>query len=83
MSDPTEGIRRIMVEEINSNPNEREALEAKYGKDNVWDTQELQRDFTVTGFMAPFCAVVRKSDGVRGAVMFQHAPRFYFDFVAE
>ena len=44
------------------------------------DTSELQRDFEVTGFMAPFCAVIRKSDLRKGSVSFQHSPRFYFDF---
>lgn len=78
MSDPTEGIRREMVAEINSSPTERELLEEKYGQ--VWDTQELQEDFKVTGFMAPFVSVERKSDGKSGALMFQHSPRFYFDF---
>jgi len=46
----------------------------------VWDTDQLRAEFEVTGFMAPFVAVRRKSDGVKGAMMFQHHPRFYFDF---
>lgn len=83
MSDPTEEIRRLMVDKINSKPAERDVLEAKYGKDNVWDTDDLQRDFKVLGFMAPFCAVERKSDGVKGTLTFQHMPRFYFDFVED
>lgn len=49
----------------------------------VWDTAALQRDFTVEGFMAPFCVVRRKSDGVRGSLMFNHDPRLYFNFMAE
>lgn len=77
-SDPTESIRRELVNEINAQPGSREALEAQYGQ--VWDTQELQRDFDVTGFMAPFVGVRRKSDGVKGALMFQHSPRFYWGF---
>ena len=78
MNDPTEGIRRILVEEINSNLAPRAALEAQYGQ--VWDTEELGKDFEVTGFMAPFVVVKRKADGVKGTLMFQHFPRFYFDF---
>jgi hypothetical protein len=81
MLDPTENIRRAMVNEINSNPTEREALEAKHGQ--VWDTMELGSDFEVTGFMAPFVVARRKSDGVRGSLMFQHQPRFYYDFTPE
>jgi hypothetical protein len=43
---------------------------------------ELQQDFEVLGFMAPFVVVRRKSDGVRGSLTFQHTPRLYFDFQA-
>jgi len=76
--DPTEGIRREMTRDINAKQAEREAMEKEHGK--VWDTQELQRDFEVLGFLAPFVAVIRKSDGVKGSLMFQHAPRYYYGF---
>lgn len=82
--DETEGIRREMVGEINGavesddKDAERTRLEAKYGQ--VWNTEELGQDFAVQGFMAPFISVTRKSDGVKGAMQFQHMPRFYFDF---
>ena len=76
--DPTEGVRRVMVAEINAVEGSREALEAAHGQ--VWDTEELQRDFTVTGFLAPFVGVMRKSDGKKGAMLFQHMPRFYWGF---
>jgi hypothetical protein len=77
-----EQTRRGLVEEINTSPLPRLALEAVFGPDNVWDTKELQEKFEVLGFLAPFCAVRRKEDGKEGAVMFQHAPRFYFEFRA-
>ena len=51
--------------------------------DQTWDTAALQRDFTVRGFAAPYVVVVRKSDGVTGTLQFTHAPRVYFDFVAD
>ena len=76
--DNTEGIRREMVKAINSEPSDREKLEKKYGK--VWDTSEVGKDFEVIGFMAPFITVKRKEDSVRGVLMFQHSPRYYFDF---
>jgi hypothetical protein len=76
--DPTEGMRREMVMDINRDPNGREALEEKHGQ--VWDTDQMTRDFSAIGFMAPFISVKRKSDGVRGLLMFQHQPRFYFNF---
>ena len=75
-SDPTENIRRNLVAQINSDPQEREALQAKYGK--VWNTQELQEEFIVEGFMAPFVVARRKSDGKKGSLAFQHYPRYYF-----
>lgn len=64
--------------EINAAPGSREALEAKYGQ--VWDTDQLRAEFEVTAFMAPFVGVTRKADGVKGLMMFQHAPRYYFQF---
>ena len=76
--DNTETIRRQMTNELNSKESERERLEKEYGQ--VWDTSELQRAFTVTGFMAPFVVVIRKSDGVKGSLMFQNSPRYYFNF---
>jgi len=76
--DHTENIRRAMVEEINSEPGSREALEAEYGQ--VWDTKQVQEDFRVLHFAAPFVDVQRQADGVYGKLTFQHRPRFYFNF---
>ena len=57
----------------------REELEEQHGQ--VWNTKELQQDFTVQGFASPCVVVIRKSDGVKGTLEFIHQPRFYFDFV--
>ena len=81
MTDPTEAIRRQRLAEINTEPGIREALESQHGQ--VWDTQELRRDFQVLGFAAPLVVVRRRSDGVRGSLEFQHHPRFYFNFQPE
>lgn len=78
MTDPTESIRREMVAEINDNPNPREELEEQHGQ--VWDTTELQKEFEVLSFMAPFCTVKRRADEVRGTIQFQHSPRLYYGF---
>ena len=59
---------------------ERARLSELYGADNVWDTQELQKLYEVRSFLAPFVMVTRKSDGAKGAIEFQHWPRFYFGF---
>ena len=81
MSDPTESIRREMTAHLNAVEGSREYLESKHGE--VWDTTELQDQFEVTGFMAPFVGVRRRCDGVKGSVMFQASPRFYFGFSPE
>lgn len=78
MTDQIETYRRQRVAEINAEPGSREALESQYGQ--VWNTQELGRDFDVLGFMAPFVVVRRRSDGTKGSLEFQHEPRFYFGF---
>jgi hypothetical protein len=49
----------------------------------TWDTAELQRDFEVLGFSAPFVVVKRRSDGQRGVLEFKHSPRVYFGFREE
>ena len=81
MSDPTETIRKEMLIEINANPGSREALEAEHGQ--VWDTKQLGEDFEVLGFMAPFVVVKKRSNGIRGSLLFQHHPRLYHSFQPE
>ena len=76
----SETMRKAMADLVNTNPHERADLEKMHGQ--VWDTQELQRDYTVLGFAAPFVAVERKADGVQGLLLFQHLLRFYFGFQA-
>jgi hypothetical protein len=45
----------------------------------VWNgTGQLQQDFEVVGFAAPFVVVRRKADGVMGTLEFTHSPRVYF-----
>jgi hypothetical protein len=44
----------------------------------TWTPEELQRDFDVMGFAAPFVVVRRKSDGKTGSLEFTHHPRVYF-----
>ena len=78
MIDPTEALRRERLAEINAVPGGREALEAEHGQ--VWDTQQLRQDFEVIGFMAPLVVVCRRSDGLKGSLEFQSAPRYYFNF---
>jgi hypothetical protein len=85
MADPTEAVRRMELNRINSSvesndqDTERTRLESLYGR--VWNTREVSNDFDVLGFMAPYVMVKRKFDGKRGSMEFQHMPRFYFNFM--
>jgi hypothetical protein len=56
-----------------------EYLRQEYGQ--VWNTEQLQIDFEVIGFMAPWVKVKRRSDGVEGTLLFDHYPRLYFSFI--
>ena len=84
--DQTEPIRRQMVQEINSQVQsnsediERERLTKIYNE--VWNTKEVQEDFEIISFMAPFVVATRKADNKKGALQFQDRPRFYFNFKA-
>lgn len=60
---------------------ERAELEKRYG--TVWDSHELQLDYTVLQFQAPYVIARRKSDATVGTLRFQHSPRLYFDFVPD
>lgn len=73
-----ERIRLHDLVRINSEAAKRTELEARVGQ--VWNTDELQRDFEAVGFLAPYVVVRRKSDGVVGSLTFQHNPRLYFSF---
>ena len=73
MKDPTEAIRREMLE---TNQPHVDLAHA----DQRWTTEEMTREFTVQSFLAPFVFVTRKVDGVKGTLEFTHSPRFYFDF---
>jgi hypothetical protein len=82
VNDATETLRRERVRELNSQPETtRESLEARHGQ--VWTTDEMAQEFSVTGFMAPYVVVSRKTDGQVGSLEFAHSPRFYFNYRAD
>lgn len=45
-----------------------------------WTSEQLQADFDVLAFQAPYVKVRRKSDGLVGIMQFNHNPRIYFNF---
>lgn len=71
--DETAGTRQAMVPLM---PLELQARVAN--GEQVWDTAQMQEEFQAIGFSAPFVAVKRRSDGVKGTLMFTHSPRYYF-----
>ena len=76
MTDETEQIRRELI--ATGQP-ERDLQ----GAQERWDTAELQRDFEVLGFAAPFVVARRRADGVKGSLEFTHSPRVYFNWMPE
>jgi hypothetical protein len=63
-------------EDFYDNINNQEAVEVK----TEWSTEELTQEFKVLGFAHGYCAVKRKSDGVKGSLDFEGRPRKYFGF---
>jgi hypothetical protein len=45
------------------------------------DTDRMRARFDVLGFGGGCVVVVRKSDGAKGSLDFDHSPRVYRDFV--
>lgn len=81
-TEETERLERALILGrflVNVLPGTREQLEKHHGQ--VWDTNEMCRDFEVLGFNAPFVVVKRKSIGKIGSLMFQHHERFYWGWV--
>jgi hypothetical protein len=59
----------------------REMVAADDGR--RWTTDEMQAEFEVLGFAAPFVVVRRRLDGQLGTLEFTHSPRVYFGFVPD
>lgn len=75
--DTTEAVRRKLMVELAREAADRATLERRHGQ--VWDPDELKRDFRVVGFLAPLAVVRRKHDGKLGSLEFQPEPRLYFN----
>ena len=73
-ADPTSQARREMI----AAGQPQADLAADEGQ--KWTTAELQREFEVICFAAPFVVVRRRSDGQLGTLEFVREPRVYFDW---
>jgi hypothetical protein len=49
----------------------------------TWTTAELQKDFEVLSFGAPFVSVKNKETGEMGTLQFDDHPRIYSNFVKD
>lgn len=78
MHDDTELLRQQLTARLNARARDRADLASQYGE--VWDGDEVRRDFEILGFLAPFVRVRRPTDDVEGLLTFQHHPRYYFAF---
>ena len=76
--DATTKQRAEMANNINVMAADRERMEIAHGQ--VWTTSELQEDFEVIQFAAPYVIVRERSTGHKGSLLFQHDPRFYYGF---
>lgn len=43
-------------------------------------TDQMRSLYEVVAFAAPYVEVRRRSDGARGVLSFDHAPRYYYNF---
>ena len=52
-------------------------------ENKTWSTKELQEDFEVLAFSAPYVVVVHKKTRKKGNLQFDHSPRVYYNFVED
>ena len=80
MHDDTEDYRREMIESgfVDAAATLVEALGGK-----TWSTAELQRDFVVRSFLAPYVLVTERASGRKGTLLFRNIPRTYYDWKPE
>lgn len=71
--------RQTLFHLINDTPLAREQLEELYGQ--VWDPDEVAKEYALMGFQPPYAIVRRLADNIVGSLTYQDAPRFYFRFL--
>jgi hypothetical protein len=72
VNDTTDAMRREMIE------TGQPARDLAADPDQKWNTAELQRDFEVLGYQAPFVVARHKETGELGSLEFTQNPRLYF-----
>ncbi|HRR40152.1 MAG TPA: hypothetical protein P5244_02850 [Syntrophales bacterium] len=83
-----EELQRYLIAAVNeqipegaTQGTERLSLEKEYGK--VWSPEELAKEFRVLSILAPLVYVRNITTGQTGTLLFQHYPRYYYDFLPE
>lgn len=77
VNNPFDAVRKMMIE---SGQPAEDLADVEEAGEEKWDTYQLQQEFKVEAFAAPFVIAVRKSDGKRGSLEFTHSPRVYFNW---
>ena len=72
---------RMLDKIINTEPRSEEAFTT--AGEEVWNTEEVQKEFEILGFKKPFALAIRKSDGARGTFLFQTMPKLFFSWSQE
>lgn len=67
---------RVLEELKEVYPDVHQAIQDDEGK--CWTTDELQEEFDVLGFQAPFVVATRRETNEKGSLLFVHAPRVYY-----
>ena len=81
MIDETETIRRQMVAEINANPGAERNLKPSTARSGT--RAKCRTISRCSAFSLRLSSCSRRSDGVRGSLMFQNDPRLYYGFSPE
>lgn len=68
---------RMLERGINKNPCEGRELSEQIGEE-VWSASEVGATFDILGFKSPFALAEHRESGVRGSLLFQNIPRYYF-----
>ena len=79
--DETETMRRELQALTNGMTDEQ--IKELGAGEKEYTTAEMQAEFLVLGFAAPFVVVERLSDGKKGSLQFRHSPRKYFGWKAD
>jgi len=71
--------KELLLEELKEvYPDVHQAIE-EVGE--CWTTDEVQDEFEILGFMAPFVTVERRKTKEKGTLAFVHRPRVYYGWL--